>query len=212
MKKSRSIRLVLLGSASIALAACGDDGPPQDAKFFSNLQECSAIYDMTQCLDAQKKAEQSYVADAPKFTRKEQCELEFGLGNCENTQIASSSGGASGGGSGSGGNTGGNSGGNNANSGGGMGSFFMPMMMGYMMGNMMGGGQSSFNQPVYRGANNTAVTQTSGGKMFNIGSFGGAGRNAATSFRPATQVAQVGSVSRGGFGSSATAHRSSAGS
>lgn len=202
MKKSRSIRLVLLGSASIALAACGDDGPPKDAKFFSNLQECSAIYDMTQCLDAQKKAEQSYVADAPKFTRKEQCEAEFGLGNCENTQIASNSGG---GGNSGGGNTSGNS----ANSGGGMGSFFMPMMMGYMMGNMMGGRQSSFNQPVYRGANNTAVTQTSGGKMFNIGSFGGAGRSAATTFRPASQVAQVGSVQRGGFGASASANRSS---
>ena len=188
MKKSRSIRLVLLGSASIALASCGDDGPPNDAKFFANLQECSAIYDTTQCLDAQKKAESTFSAEVPKFGRKEQCEAEFGAGNCETKQLAE----------------------NNASSGG-AGSFFMPMMMGYMMGNMLGG-QSRFNQPVYRGPNNTAMTQTSSGKMFNIGSFGGAGRNAATSFRPATQVAQVGSVSRGGFGSSATAHRSSAGS
>ena len=90
MKKSRSIRLVLLGSASFALAACGDDGPPKDARFFSNLQECSAVYDTTQCLDAQKQAEQTFAAEAPKFTRKEQCETEFGAGNCETRQTADS--------------------------------------------------------------------------------------------------------------------------
>lgn len=178
MKKSRSIRLVLLGSASFALAACGDKGPPKDARFFSNLQECSAVYDTTQCLDAQKQAEQSYAVDAPKFSRKEQCEAEFGAGNCETRQTAD-----------------------------GGGSFFMPMLMGYMMGNMLGG-QSRFNQPVYRGPDNTAITQSSG-KMFNVGSFGGTGRAAASSFRPAAQVAQV---QRGGFGSTARAYRGSAGS
>lgn len=182
MKKSRSIRLVLLGSASIALAACGDDGPPQDARFFSNLQECSAVYDTTQCLDAQKQAEQTFVAEAPKYSRQEQCEAEFGAGNCEPKQTADGS----------------------ASSGG---SFFMPMLMGYMMGNMLGG-QSRFNQPVYRGPDNTAMTQNRG-KMFNIGNFSGAGRTAASTFRPAAQVAQV---QRGGFGSTATAYRSSAGS
>jgi uncharacterized protein YgiB involved in biofilm formation len=177
MKKSRSIQLVLLGSASIALAACGDDGPPKDARFFSNTQECSAVYDTSQCLDAQKQAEQTFTAEAPKYTRKEQCEAEFGVGNCEAKQTAEG------------------------------GSFFMPLLMGYMMGNMLGG-QSRFNQPVYRGPDNTAITQNRG-KMFNIGSFEGAGRNAASTFRPATQVAQV---QRGGFGSTATANRNSAGS
>ena len=185
MKKSRSIRLVLLGGASFALASCGDEGPPKDARFFSNLQECSAIYDTTQCLDAQKQADQTFVAQAPKFTRKEECETQFGAGNCETRQTADS-----------------------AQSGGG--SFFMPMLMGYMMGNMLGG-QSRFNEPVYRGPNNTAITQTSGGKMFNIGNFSGVGRSAASTFR-STPATQVGSVQRGGFGGTSTAFRSSAGS
>lgn len=202
MKKSRSIRLVLLGGASVALAACGDDGPPKDARFFSNLQECAAVYDMTQCLDAQKQADQTFAAQAPKFTRKEECETEFGAGNCEPKQITNS------GGNSTGGNGSGTSTTNQSSSSGG--SFFMPMLMGYMMGNMLGG-QSRFNEPVYRGPNGSALTQNSSGKMFNIGSFSGVGRSAATSFRssPATQV---GSVSRGGFGSTSTAFRSSAGS
>jgi uncharacterized protein YgiB involved in biofilm formation len=185
MKKSSSIKLVLLGSASMVLAACGDDGPPKDARFFSNLQECSAIYDTSQCLDAQKQAEQNFATDAPKFTQKEQCEAEFGAGNCETKQAAVGEQQA-------------------ASSGGG--SFFMPMLMGYMMGNMLGGNR--YAAPVYRGPENTAITQNRG-KMFNIGNFGGAGRSAASTFRPASQIAQV---QRGGFGSSATAYRSSAGS
>lgn len=190
MKKSRSIRLVLLGSASIALAACGDDGPPQDARFFSNLQECSAIYDTSQCLDAQKQAAQSFAADAPKFTQKEQCEAEFGAGNCETQQVA----------------TGGQQPAGGEQSAGSGSSFFMPMLMGYMMGNMLGGNR--YAAPVYRGPDNTAITQNRG-KMFNVGNFAGGGRTAASTFRPAAQVAQV---QRGGFGSKATAFRSSAGS
>jgi len=181
MKKSSSIRLVLLGSASIALAACGDDGPPKDARFFSNLQECSAVYDTSQCLDAQRQAEQSYAQEAPKFSRKEQCEAEFGVGNCETQQASADGQQAASGGS----------------------SFFMPMLMGYMMGNMLGGNR--FAGPVYRGPDNTAITQNRG-KMFNIGNFSGAGRTAASSFQRSSQVAQV---QRGGFGSTATAQRSS---
>lgn len=193
MKKSRSIRLVLLGSASIALAACGDDGPPKDARFFSDIQACSAVYDMTQCIDAQKQAENTFTAEAPKFPRREQCEAEFGAGNCE-TKPAAATGQQAAAGTGEQSASGG-------------GSFFMPMLMGYMMGNMLGG-QSRFNQPVYRGPDNTAMTQNRG-KMFNIGNFSGAGRTAANTFRPATQVAQV---QRGGFGGTAMAQRSSAGS
>lgn len=109
MKKSRSIRLVLLGSAGITLAACGDDGPPQDAQFYSSVADCAAVYDTATCESVKAEAEQKFAEEAPKFTRKEECEAEFGPGNCE-TQQASSGG-----------------------------SIFMPMMMGYMMGRMTGG-------------------------------------------------------------------------
>ena len=82
MKKSKSIRLALLGTTGFALAAC-DEAPPTDARFYAN-------------------------AEAPRFTKKEECEAEFGAGNCE-TRTASDGGG---------------------------GSFFLPLMMGYMMGKM----------------------------------------------------------------------------
>jgi uncharacterized protein YgiB involved in biofilm formation len=109
MKTSQSIRLVLLGTASVALTACGDDGPPKDARFFPTVKECSAVYGDASCEDAKTAAEKKQAAEAPRFTRKEQCEAEFGAGNCETRQAA------------------------------GGGSYFMPLLMGYMIGNVMGG-------------------------------------------------------------------------
>lgn len=176
MKKSRSIRLVLLGSASIALAACGEDGPPQDAKFFSNVQECSSVYSDASCREAEAQAQQALLQEAPRFSRKEECEAEFGVGNCETKESAS-----------------------------GGGSFFMPLLMGYMMGNMLGGNR--FSQPVFRGPNNSAVMPNRG-KLFNVGNFAGTAAG-SSAFRPAAQATQV---ARGGFGSTATAYRSTSGS
>ena len=82
MKKSRSIRLALLGSASLTLAAC-DEAPPSDAQFYSNLQECTARQGETACRESLTKSEQEHLAEAPRFSRQEQCEQEFGAGNCE---------------------------------------------------------------------------------------------------------------------------------
>ena len=43
MKKSHSIRLVLLGSASVALAACDDRGSlMESAQFYPTVNECAA--------------------------------------------------------------------------------------------------------------------------------------------------------------------------
>ena len=109
MKKSRSIRLVLLGSASMALGACGDSALPQDARFYPTVQECAADYGATACADAKVAADQALATEAPRFAQKQECEAEFGAGNCETRQTAAG------------------------------GSFFMPLLMGYMMGNMMGG-------------------------------------------------------------------------
>lgn len=108
MKKSKSIRLALLGSTGFALVAC-DEAPPTDARFYANVDECRAIHGKASCEQAFTQSEATHAAEAPQFNRKEECEAEFGAGNCE-TKTASTSGG-------------------------GMGSFFMPAMMGYMMGN-----------------------------------------------------------------------------
>jgi uncharacterized protein YgiB involved in biofilm formation len=113
MKKSRSVQLVLLGSASAALAACDNSSAlPTNAQFYPTVNECIADHGAAACEDAKAVADRTQAAEAPRFSRKEECEQQFGVGNCETRQTAGSS-------------------------------FFFPLMMGYMMGNMMGGGRFS---------------------------------------------------------------------
>jgi uncharacterized protein YgiB involved in biofilm formation len=164
MKKSKAISLVLLGGTSLALAGC-DEGPPTDGKFFSSMNECTAHYSEAQCKDAVKQAEEQHVAQAPKFSRKEECEAQFGAGNCESRSDMQTQGS-------------------------GIGSFFMPMMMGYMIGNMMG---NRFGGPVYRDRAGAAYTSTPNGKTYNIGNFsGGAGRAGTFNQGAITQVSRSG--------------------
>lgn len=88
MKKSRTIRLVLLGGAGLTLAAC-DEAPPPDARFFADVTACSAVYDEATCRTAFAESQAEFAAEAPAFERKEACEAEFGAGNCETRESAS---------------------------------------------------------------------------------------------------------------------------
>lgn len=82
MKKSRSVRLVLLGSAGLTLAAC-DQGPPPSSSFFADAEACAATYDEATCREAVAQSQAAFAEEAPRFTDKAACEAEFGEGNCE---------------------------------------------------------------------------------------------------------------------------------
>lgn len=82
MKKSRSVRLVLLGSAGLTLAAC-NQGPPPSSRFFPDAEACAAVHDETTCRDALAQSQATFADEAPRFTDKDACEAEFGEGNCE---------------------------------------------------------------------------------------------------------------------------------
>lgn len=109
MKKSRSVRLVLLGSAGLSLAAC-DQGPPASSQFFPNAEACAAVYDEGTCRNALAQSQAAFTEEAPRFADRAACEAEFGEGNCETREEAG------------------------AEVGSGGGSFFVPMLMGYMVG------------------------------------------------------------------------------
>ena len=83
MKKSRSVRLVLLGGAGLTLSACGNPDLPQDARFFTNASECAAVYDATLCQNAEQQSQRVFASEVPRHARPEECAAEFGADNCE---------------------------------------------------------------------------------------------------------------------------------
>lgn len=200
MKRSRTVRLALLGSASaLALVACDDATDPlaENKNFFTDPAQCTRSYDSATCGAAFQQAQEEHRTTAPAFGSREDCEEKFGVGNCGWQQGQATPGqmqpasqpmtgatGATGGG------------------------FFMPMMMGYMLGNMMNRGAAGMppasgvssgrssssgftSSPVYRDTSNTVY---SGSRSLGTTSVSAA---------PA---------SRGGFGSTSRSYSSSSSS
>ena len=182
MRRSKTIKLVLLSSTALLLS-CDQEDPLAKNGFVADQTECSKAFDADMCRQKLADARAEHMKSAPAFPSKDACEEQFGVANCEpQTKLASAATDARPPGAGGTGNDGQMV----HESGTGM---FVPMMMGMMMGRMMGGGY--YAQPVYRDASNTAYAGGSGGYT-RVGSFDN--RMSA----PPSRSSQV--AARGGFG------------
>lgn len=198
MKRSRSVRLALLGTVGlVGLAGCDDSPVASEGQFFRDASECRKVLDAATCESQFAAAKEQHVKSAPRFATKQQCEAQFGAENC--TDAATYETAQAPAGQAPAGQTPAGQGQQTAQSG--SGSFFMPLMLGYLGGQMMSRmGQSA--QPVYRDASNRAYT---------AGGAAGATPRSIGSWNPSSRsVAGVSSSQRGGFGS--TAARMSSGS
>ena len=121
MKRSRALKLSLMGASALTLVACDNS---QEVGVFETLDQCidQAGFSRDICEANQKKAQSEHLRVAPKYTSISDCETDFGSEKCETAPQRTTSGG----------------------------SVFMPMMMGYMMGNMLGGNSRFSAQPLYR--------------------------------------------------------------
>jgi uncharacterized protein YgiB involved in biofilm formation len=200
MKRSASLRLVLMGSAAFTLSACDES---VEVGVFETVEQCQVMgYSESACETAIQTAAREHLQSAPRYATKADCEAEFGRCETPAQAVSDTPPGA-----------GQNSGQNSAesptpgqvaqNQGGGFGSFFMPMMAGYMIGNMMGN-RGAMAQPLYRPVGETA--RRAGGGFFT----GGGTRVAAASglARMPQSVftsprAPATTLARGGFGARA---------
>lgn len=197
MRKSRVIRLALLGTVGlVGLTACEENDPLAGHDVLRDQKECASRPDPDGCRIALADARAQHVQTAPRFTSREDCETQFGLGNCGTPQQILSA------------NdefstaqpapqsspqssplTGEQAQQQQAQSSGGI---FMPMLMGYMIGRSLSGPSPWANrgaaQPLYRDPGNTAYT---GNRPL--------GQLSANRFPDAPRAAP-GYVSRGGFG------------
>ncbi|MCB1885760.1 MAG: DUF1190 domain-containing protein [Geminicoccaceae bacterium] len=140
MKRSRAVRLALMGSASAALAlplaAC--DEPKQEVGVYPSAEACTrdGVYSADECRTAFDAAATANAEAAPRFASKELCEDEFGDGRCEADSYHG-------------------------------GGYFMPFMLGYMMGGFGRSGVAP--QPVYRSRSAGGAIVTSRGESVGTG-------------------------------------------
>ena len=121
MKRSRALKLSLMGASALTLVACDNS---QEVGVFETIDQCvdKAGFTRDACEANQKVAQSEHIRVSPKYTSLSDCETDFGSEKCEVAPQRTTSGG----------------------------SVFMPMMMGYMMGNMLSGGSRVATQPLYR--------------------------------------------------------------
>lgn len=186
MKRSRSLRLVLMGSAALALSACDEQ---KDAQVFETVGQCMDLgHSQQECEGAIEQAHRNQLETAPRYASKADCEAEFG--KCEEgPKVADKTADAKD---------------PNASQqsyahteGGG---FFMPLITGYMMGRLLGGGMYGFQpMPLYR-------------PMGASGYYTGAGARVAASpgnvvvaQSTLNEARTTSTLSRGGFGARARA-------
>lgn len=129
MKRSRSLSLVLMGSLMFGMQGCSENKQEESFSVFTSMSECvnSGIFSEEECRSFAVDA----VKQSPRFATQQECEQQFGEGQCAAPQVASGEGQSS----------------IQPHSG----SMWMPMLMGFMAGRMLSGGnyyQSS--QPLYR--------------------------------------------------------------
>lgn len=194
MKRSARMKLLLMGSATLALTACDDTQEVTKAGVYDTVEQCLAdgVYSQDYCSDAFQGAVEQHVAVAPKYANVEECEADFGPGRC---QIAPS--------------------GAVENSGqqasGGGGSFFMPLMTGFLVGQLLNsGGRSYYGQPLYRPYERTAGAGGAGrwggyrtAQNVDVGSRTGAVNVTRSTLQ--APPARTTTISRGGFGGRASA-------
>lgn len=92
MKRSRSIRLVLLGAAAVTLSACGDDDEPIGGQYFADEAQCASAENGDTCRAAVAEARGRHMLTAPRFASRQQCEQEYGAANCEPVEVAQAQG------------------------------------------------------------------------------------------------------------------------
>lgn len=81
MKRSPSVRLLLMGAAPVLLTACEAQ---EEAVLYKDVAECVAGARLTedQCKAAFDHAKSEHERVAPRYTSQATCETDFGAGKC----------------------------------------------------------------------------------------------------------------------------------
>jgi uncharacterized protein YgiB involved in biofilm formation len=140
MKRSKSVKLVAMGTGLLLVAACEET--KVDTAMFESVQQCKGLgFTEQECVANYEAAQKMHVDVAPKYTSRTDCEADFGAEKCQVAPQKTTTGG----------------------------SVFMPLMAGYMMGSMLSGGartqplyRSRDDRTNFRTADNRKVGSTVG--------------------------------------------------
>ena len=83
MRRSKKLRLALLGVTPLALLGCGK--PSQDTLVYNSIESCvkDGVISEAVCKVEYNKAWQHHLMNAPKYPAKESCQQDFSSTTCQ---------------------------------------------------------------------------------------------------------------------------------
>ena len=77
MKRSKSVKLVAMGTGLLLVAACEE--AKVDTALFESVKQCTSLgLSEQECVANFQQAQQTHIAAAPKYTSQADCEADFG--------------------------------------------------------------------------------------------------------------------------------------
>lgn len=145
MKRSRSVKLALMGAGALTLTACGQ--AKEEAAVYDSIAQCeeAGVVDAATCAAQFEQAQLVHQETAPRYAREQDCYTDFGYQRCERYRTSSGS------------------------------SVFLPFMLGYMLAPRGGSGvftqplyRSADDPNVYRTASNKRIGSVGAGGVTQV--------------------------------------------
>jgi len=180
MKRSATCKLVLMGVAPLALAACSSKPEVSEAQY-KTVDECaSAGNPQDECKRAFDKAQADQLAESPHYKTREDCIRDYGEDMCQSRVDSHGS------------------------------SFFGPLMTGFLIGRIFQNDRYVYveSQPLYRtrdGRDYQPYTSSGGAGGFRSSYSGWSSGKAWSGSGGSDAGSHAITASRGGFGSASAA-------
>lgn len=176
MRKHFALKPVALGVSAVLLSACSDNKEP--AIVYNTLDDCiTANPEYTeQCRTAYEQALEESARTAPRYNSRQDCEYDFGAGQCQTYRDSSGN------------------------------SFLVPLMAGYIIGDLLSSRKRHYSQPLYTSYSTYSPYRGRwlGADGYDYGDYRKRDlRVSKDAYKP--KPTPVRTIKRGGFGSSVRA-------
>ncbi len=90
MKRSRCVKLALMGAGALTLTACGQK---EEATVYRSVEQCAeaGVVDAETCAQQFAQAQADHPNVAPRYARQEDCYSDFGFNQCQQYRSRSGS-------------------------------------------------------------------------------------------------------------------------
>lgn len=86
MRRSTSLKLVLMASSAVAVSGCDlFEGPQTEGKAYRTVENCinDGLFTSSECQAAYQDAVKLHANSAPRYNSHSLCQEQHGIGNCE---------------------------------------------------------------------------------------------------------------------------------